>query len=188
MARAFGVVPTHLLQVVRGYHKLPPFQGRTVRTVRRYPFNAVAVSEMGEVYASASCSVHVFSLDGVLLRAIGDGMFYHPWNMAVAKDGELVVVDRGNNRIEVFGPDGTFLRKWGGFGHDTGQFNDPQGVAVTQEGEVLVADGFNGRIQVFRLSTGAFVRQWGTKGFAQDQFQNPCGVCVTKAGEVRHGE
>ena len=71
----------------------------------------------------------------------------------------IYVADSGNNRIQVFKPDGTFLRQWGSTCKlDTGegcvdggegQFNEPWGIAVGQDGSVYVSDTWNHRIQKF---------------------------------------
>ena len=47
------------------------------------------------------------------------GFFFGPRDVAVTDD-EIYVVDTGNERVQVFGLDGTFLRAWGGFGTEPG--------------------------------------------------------------------
>ena len=36
-----------------------------------------------------------------------------PWGVAFDSSGKIYVTDRGNNRIQVFNPDGTFFNKMG---------------------------------------------------------------------------
>jgi DNA-binding beta-propeller fold protein YncE len=38
-----------------------------------------------------------------------------PHGIAVDKDGRVLVVDRHNNRIQIFDPEGTYLTEWTGF-------------------------------------------------------------------------
>ena len=80
----------------------------------------------------------------------GEGQFNQP-NRVVVKGEEVIVVDSGNHRVQVFGLDGTFVRQWGGEGHGRapGQFDHPICLAVS-EGDVFVCDYFNFRVQVFR--------------------------------------
>lgn len=59
--------------------------------------------------------IEVFDLNGKPLRTIGGpgsepGRFRKPGGLAFDKDGNLWVADGGNHRIQVFGPDGKFLR------------------------------------------------------------------------------
>ena len=44
------------------------------------------------------------------------GTFNEPWDVAVAQDGTVFVSDTWNHRIQVFTPDGKFIRTWGYFG------------------------------------------------------------------------
>ena len=49
----------------------------------------------------------------------------------------MFVIDRENNRVQVFGLDGTYRRQWGQTGEGDGQFKLPIGIAVSGE-EVFV--------------------------------------------------
>ncbi len=132
------------------------------------------------------------------------GQFNHPRGLAVGPDGNLYIVDSDNARIQVFAPDGAFLRTWGSFCEietgqgcvdpdgdgplqpGDGQFREPWGIAVAPNGRVYVADTWNHRIQVFD-ETGAFLTKWGT--FAEtstlpDRFYGPRDVVVDALGHV----
>ncbi len=98
---------------------------------------------------------------------VESGWFNYPTDVAVAPDGTLYVADGYNDRIQMFGPDGHFLRKWGGpfaaniRGSFNGWFRTPTGVAVGPHGNVFVADQENNRIQKF-TSQGRFLTAFGT--------------------------
>jgi DNA-binding beta-propeller fold protein YncE len=112
--------------------------------------------------------------------------------IAIGADGSAYVSDVGNFRIDVFAPDGTFVRAFGkdvnpaggdvcttscqeGLdGEGAGAMNEPQGLAFGPEGNLFVADKKNNRIDVFSPD-GAFLRAFG-KGV------NPGGgdVCTTE--------
>ncbi len=62
------------------------------------------------------------------------------------------MVDEGNNRIQKFDSNGTFISKWGTPGTSEGQFEEPTGIAVDSLGNVYVVDRGNSRIQVFAPS------------------------------------
>jgi 4-amino-4-deoxy-L-arabinose transferase-like glycosyltransferase/streptogramin lyase len=86
------------------------------------------------------------------------GSFFGPRAVAVTGD-EIFVVDTGNERVQVFAPDGTFLRSWGGNGNGPGQFVEPVGIVVGPDGRVYVADSGNARISVFQRD-GTPIAQW----------------------------
>ncbi|HVC36852.1 MAG TPA: NHL repeat-containing protein [Gammaproteobacteria bacterium] len=113
--------------------------------------------------------IEVFSVDGTPLQVIGHsgsgpGEFKAPSGVAVLPDGNLVVADFYNQRVQELRPDGTFVRQWGETGKKgyvrSGTFNYPTDVAADTQGNIYVADGYNDRIQVFGLS-GRFLRMWG---------------------------
>ena len=76
------------------------------------------------------------------------GLFYGPRSIAIS-DGEIYVTDTGNERVQVFASDGTFLRAFGGYGTEPGKLLEPVGIAIGPDGNVYVADTGNGRISVF---------------------------------------
>jgi hypothetical protein len=64
-------------------------------------------------------------------------------------NGDIVVTDYNNNRVELFDAGGTFLGTFGTFGSGPGEFINPTGVAVDAQGRLIVSDQFDDRIQVF---------------------------------------
>ena len=47
------------------------------------------------------------------IRGGGDGEFRWPLGLGIDCKGNFYVSDRGNDRIQVFNPQGIFLRNWG---------------------------------------------------------------------------
>jgi uncharacterized protein (TIGR03663 family) len=132
------------------------------------------------------------------------GQFNHPRGIAVGPDGNVYVVDSDNYRVQVFDPNGTFLRQWGsqcnledshgcvdpdGRGPldvGDGQFQEPWGIAVAPDGRVYVADTWNHRIQAFD-SQGNFLTKWGVYGQTNTEmplFYGPRDVAVDASGRV----
>lgn len=66
----------------------------------------------------------------------GNGQFSAPRGIAVGATGRVFVADTGNNRIQVFESDGTFVRKWGSTGSGDSQFSSPKALDVTAGGHV----------------------------------------------------
>lgn len=83
----------------------------------------------------------------------GAGYFEGPTDLAVDnRNGDIYVVDSGNNRVQRFNRDGQFMSEFGGMGSGNGQFNSPTGIAVDRDGYVYVSDTNNNRIQKFAPS------------------------------------
>ena len=65
-----------------------------------------------------------------------------PWSgLAVEKNGNIIVVDSGNDRLQVFTPDGTFVGKCGISGSSDGEFNQPWGVTLDNDGLLWLHQG-----------------------------------------------
>ena len=97
---------------------------------------------------------------------------------------ELVyIADSGNNRIQVFTKNGSFVRTLGKEGQGNSEFSYPKGLAVSTANWLYVADSANDRIQVFNQD-GVFVRSWGKTGSNEQQFSFPSGVAVADNGTV----
>ena len=88
-------------------------------------------------------------LDEWGIEGDADGEFNYPIGIVVDGVGRVYVSDQYNNRIQVFDPNGRFLRKWGSEGERNGEFNLPFGIAVDGAGNVYVSDEDNMMIQAF---------------------------------------
>ena len=101
--------------------------------------------------------VLVFSPEGKILLQIGDGVqgttpgrFGYPCDVVADKAGNFYVADYGeNDRVQVFSPEGKWLRQWGGHGYEPGQFVRPRALAIDDQDRIYVADSVANRIQVF---------------------------------------
>ena len=150
--------------------------------------NGIAIDENGDVYVADTWNhrIQVFSSEGVFLRGWGsffdaqddpvqatanESMFYGPRGLAYHK-GELYVTDTGNERVQVFAPDGTFVRMWGTTGSDEGNLLEPVGIAVTSDGTVLVADSHNARIARF-TNDGTPLEAWPVEAWTGLTFFEP---------------
>jgi DNA-binding beta-propeller fold protein YncE len=82
--------------------------------------------------------------------------------MAVDADGNVYVIDSGNNRIQKFDASGNYRAQWGGNGTPGDAFNLPEDVAIGPDGSIYVADGGNNRILKFGYgATAAKASTWG---------------------------
>ncbi len=84
------------------------------------------------------------------IGGVQPGSFSNPTDLAIdGRNGDIYIVDSGNNRIQRFDSEGNYLSEFGSFGTDNGQFNAPWGVAVNNEGFVFITDSKNARVQKF---------------------------------------
>src|SRR5215472_10662513 len=119
--------------------------------------DALAIGPDGNVYVTdASQRVTVISPDGKVVRrwgkpGSGPGEFNFisadahvptaiQGQIAVGADGNVYVSDSGNSRVQVFTPEGQFVRQLGSLGSGKGQFLRPFHLAVDTTGDVYVAD------------------------------------------------
>lgn len=116
-------------------------------------------------------------------RGAEDAQFNFPTNLAASRNGEVYVMDTFNFRVQVFGPDGAFLRKWGANCDTFGCFAKPKGVAVAPDGRVFVADAAFNNVQIFEPD-GALLLAFGGVGNGPGRLYLPAGVAVDAADRV----
>lgn len=93
--------------------------------------------------------VQAFRDDGTFLRVVTDaaeGGLDYPYEVALAADDTLYVVEYKAGRVSQLTLEGTVLGRYGETGRGVGQFWTPWGLAVTSHGRILVADTGNRRI------------------------------------------
>lgn len=73
--------------------------------------------------------------------------FFEPTDLHFDGRGRIHILDGGNARVQVFAPDGTYLRTLGRAGEGPGDLMRPEGMWVFADGEVVVADTGNRRLQ-----------------------------------------
>jgi hypothetical protein len=85
------------------------------------------------------------------IGGIEPGYFNNPTDLAIDnRNGDIYVVDSGNNRIQKFDSQGNYLSPdLGSFGSANGTFNTPWSIAIDNQGFLYVTDTKNRRIQKF---------------------------------------
>jgi DNA-binding beta-propeller fold protein YncE len=114
---------------------------------------------------------------------LSNGNFKSPSSVTVDSAGNVYVADTGNNRIQKFSGNGTFITKWGEYGTANGSFSRPYGVVADSAGNVYVADTGNNRIQKFS-GNGTFITNLGKYGINSGNFKSPSSVTVDSADNV----
>lgn len=148
----------------------------------------IAIGDDGRLYVADTWNhrIQVFTADGAFLFAWGSffdaqddpnaaqaspGQFYGPRGIDV-HDGLVYVTDTGNERVQVFTPEGEFVRMFGLTGSGDGQLLEPVGIVVAADGTVLVADSHNARIARF-TGDGAWLGAWPAPDWTGQRFFEP---------------
>jgi DNA-binding beta-propeller fold protein YncE len=149
---------------------------------------------------TAGSNLPALDLTASSSAGVGDGQYNVPRNVAVAPNGDILVLDSLNGRVQRFDKDGKFLSKFGSVGTGDGQFTLPKaqlgpgGIAVDEDGNIYVTDTWGYRIEKFDKD-GKLLLKWGegvdTKGDpAQNQqaltgFYGPRSIAYDRAaGEL----
>ena len=128
--------------------------------------DALAIGPDGNLYVTdLSQRVTVISPVGKVLRRWGKpghrpGDFHFtPFDptsptdihgkIAIGPDGKVYVSDSGNGRVQVFTPQGRFVREFGSFGSGKGQFLEAFDLVVDKAGDVYVSDVQDGTLTKF---------------------------------------
>jgi len=101
----------------------------------------------------------------------------------VGPDGRMYVIDNSNHCVEMYSPDGKYIRAFGGFGREDGKFQAPTLAAFGRDGILFIVDAFNARVQVFD-SEGVFLWSFGSYGNVLGTFGRPKGVYIDDNGRI----
>jgi DNA-binding beta-propeller fold protein YncE len=159
----------------------------------------VAVDDQGRVFvvdatrtdlpsAAQLGAIQVFDENGRFLDAWGDhgeepGQLSSPMGLGIDNEGNVLMTEFDNNRVQRFSPEGEFLMGFGGFGTGEGLFIHTNDVVVDEQGRIFVTDWSNKRVQIFDRD-GRFLATWGEYGTAEGKFTGPSSVVLDGEGHV----
>lgn len=134
-------------------------------------------------------SVKIFNLDGKFLGKLGKGKgggpgeFMFPTYVTLDHKGDVYVTDTLNSRVEMFDPDGKYLRSFGRRGNGWGMFDKPKGVALDSFGNLYVADSGWSNVQIFN-SKGQILLFFGGRGPIPGMLKNPTAVAISRHNNI----
>ncbi|HEX8201188.1 MAG TPA: NHL repeat-containing protein [Isosphaeraceae bacterium] len=155
--------------------------------------SGVGVDRRGRVLVADThfYRILVYTPAGQLVQQLGDGVqgttpgrFGYPTDVVLDSRGNFYVSEYGeNDRIQVFSPEGRWLRQWGGQGTAPGELLKPRSLVIDEADRIYVADSCNHRIQVFDTS-GTLLGLWGGRGDAPGQMAYPYDIALGPDGSL----
>jgi hypothetical protein len=144
------------------------------------PFNhptRAAIAADGEIYVAdgyGNAQVHRFSPEGEWRTSFGElgqdpGEFMTPHSIIVDRENRLVVCDRENDRVQVFGRDGRWLAEWCGLCR-------PMDLCERDDGAILITDKVP--------SVNAFAPNGARIGRGRPSLNGAQGIALGRAGEI----
>jgi len=137
--------------------------------------------------------VLIFDSEGNYLSQFGSvgmdaGQFDEPVGIAVNPEGQVVVADTWNQRVQVFAADASGLYyypilSWDVSGWFSQSLDNKPYLAVDASGRVYVTDPEGIRVLVFDAQ-GGFLYGWGDYNLDTDGFSLPVGIAVDAQGGV----
>lgn len=109
--------------------------------------------------------------------------FHSPTNIAVSRNGRIYVTDALNFRVQILGPDFTFLRSFGKAGDSPGRFSRPKGLAADSDGNVYVVDALFDNVQIFD-HVGRLLLAFGSPGAGRGQFWLPNEIFIDEDDRI----
>src|SRR5262245_33119913 len=143
--------------------------------------NALAVGSDGTIYVGTTAEaskVYRFRPDYHPIDSWGEqgqaaGSLFGVTALGVLGDTALAVIcGRTDLGIQLFTPDGRYLRGFGAHDVGDGNISLPSGVVVTSEGRLWVADEIRETIQIFD-QVGNYLGKAGESGMAPGEFSHP---------------
>lgn len=114
----------------------------------------------------------------------GPRQFRRPCGLAISKEGDLLVADICNHRVQRLDrKTGAFKGQIGTPGRGIGQLTYVYGVATDKDGFLYTVEYATSRVQKW-TPDGKFIEAWGSPGRAPGQLFNPWGLTVGPDGAV----
>ncbi len=148
----------------------------------------VYVADSGHT-KSTQHTIKIFDMDGNLLGEIGrekgagPGEFLFPTYLALDGKGNLYVTDTLNSRVQMFDPEGKYLKTFGQRGNAWGMFDKPKGVALDTFGNVYVVDSGWSNVQIFN-EKGQVLLFFGGRGPIPGMLKNPTAIAIDKSNRI----
>ncbi len=109
-------------------------------------------------------------------EGVGESQFVLPHAVTTDDEGLVYVADRNRWRVQIFNPEGVFLRQWTHVGK-------PFGIVYASDGYLYVCDGTNARVTKVERS-GRVVGFFGAPGGDAGQVSTAHDIAVAPNGDI----
>ena len=153
---------------------------------------AVAVNSRGDLFVSEYTTVdRVQAFSGATRNLLmvfgrpgtGDGEFNRAEGLGIDAADRIYVADSCNHRIQIFSPEGKWLRSFGRAGRGPGELSYPYDVRVDAAGRRYVCEFGNSRIQIFDAWDQP-LEILGGAGAGPGKFNNPWSIALDSRGNL----
>ncbi len=116
-------------------------------------------------------------------RGTEDGQLNFPTHIYVDIEGNILVADSMNFKIQTFSSSGEFTSSFGKAGDSQGFLSRPRGIAKDSDGNIYVVDALQDSIQIFN-DKGELLIKIGGQGSGYGQFWLPAGITVDNDDKI----
>jgi DNA-binding beta-propeller fold protein YncE len=95
----------------------------------------------------------------------------------------LYVVDTLNFRVQIFTPNGKFIKTFGEIGNLPGNFYRPKGIGLDSEGHIYVSDASFSNVQIFDQD-GRLLLSFGAFGSGLADLRLPAGLYINEHDQI----
>lgn len=140
--------------------------------------------EIHRLYVSdtESHAVHIYDKYGKFIKSVGSRgsgrlKFNYPTMLSLTPNGQLLVTDSLNFRVQRLTHNGSFISQFGQIGAVSGKMSRPKGVATDSLGHVYIVDSLFHAVQIFDKK-GRLLLQLGQQGTKPGEFWLPTGIYI----------
>ena len=184
-----------LRQRVLTFGEPPPLDGRAPGPYHLFGPRDLAIDAEGKLWVTDTghARIIVYTPDGQYLRHIGgpfdpdtfhrgsgSAQFSEPVGIDIAPNGEIVVADMWNARVQILDPSGAYLREFPVPGWGGPDANDKPYLRVLRDGRIALSLPSLGEVRIYS-SEGALL---STIGPAYEPLLSPYGIVETPDGKL----
>ena len=189
----------------RGNHRIEELnsEGKYIRSIAKSEEKEgpsdVALDGSGNIWASYPWEGKIaeFGVEGTQLRlwgtkGIAAGDLEQAYRIKIGPEGDVWVAEWGNNRVQVFTPEGAYLYGVGTYGSGEEQLFRARGVSISG-GNVYILDSGewsrntgNSRVEIWHLEPGKpyYSASFGSYGSGSGELLEPSDLATDASGDV----